>query len=100
MERSGFSEDKWNELGLKLHIIETKLNTVKANNPLNVKGCLKDCLVLWLQQSYDTYEYGLPTLPLLAAAVKEMGLRAVATGISPGNTQSQSIYKGSIMYIV
>uniref|UniRef100_A0A1X7T016 Death domain-containing protein n=1 Tax=Amphimedon queenslandica TaxID=400682 RepID=A0A1X7T016_AMPQE len=81
LERNDFPEDRWNELGLKLHISQPKLNTVKANNPLDVKGCLRRCLVLWLQQSYDVDKYGLPTMQLLATVVEEMGLGAVAIKI-------------------
>ncbi|XP_019860958.1 PREDICTED: uncharacterized protein LOC109589295 [Amphimedon queenslandica] len=101
LERSGFSEDGWNELGLKLHISQPKLNTVKANNPHDVKGRLRGCLDLWLQQSYDTYKYGLPTLELLAAAAEEMGLKAVASGINPqGSTQSQTKSPKEIQHII
>ena len=81
MEEIEFPESEWNKLGLKLHISQPKLNTVRANNPLDVQGCLRECLTQWLQQSYDVDKYGKPTLELLAAAVKGMGLRAVADKI-------------------
>ena len=100
LEENDFPEHRWDDLGLKLHISQPKLDAVGADNPLNVKRCLKACLALWLRWNYDIYKYGLPTLPLLAAAIEEMGLRAVAVGINPGNIQSQSIYKNSIMHII
>ena len=80
MERSDFPADEWRDLGLRLHISQPKLNTVRADNPL-VKGCLRDCLVLWLQQDYHVDTHGKPSLEKLATAVKEMGLRAVADKI-------------------
>ncbi|XP_019864104.1 PREDICTED: uncharacterized protein LOC109593486, partial [Amphimedon queenslandica] len=100
LEKNDFSEDRWNELGLKLHISQPKLNSVKADNPLDVKACLRGCLVLWLQQSYDIYKYGLPTLELLATAIEEMELRAVAAGINQGSTQSQIQSPKEIKHII
>ena len=90
MEKNDFSEDRWNELGLKLHISQPKLDAVKANNPHDVKACLRGCLTLWLRWTYDEKKYGKPTLEKLAAAVEEMELKDVASGIlgeTNGTTQ-------------
>ena len=81
MEKNDFEEEKWKELGLKLGIKPPKLNTIEANNPRNVKACLRECLTLWLRWDFDTEQLGKPTMESLAAAVKEMGLKAVAEGI-------------------
>lgn len=68
-------------MGLALGIIQTELDVIKTNNRNDVKDCLKECLSLWLQQNYDTEKYVKPTMEVLAAALKEMGLRAVASEI-------------------
>lgn len=81
MERSDFPADRWSDLGLRLHITQPKLDTLRADNPQNAKACLKGCLKIWLQQDYDVDTFGKPSLEKLEAAVKEMGLRAVADKI-------------------
>ncbi|XP_019857239.1 PREDICTED: uncharacterized protein LOC109585560 [Amphimedon queenslandica] len=81
LERSDFPEGRWSDLGLRLQIDPPKLDTVRADNPLDVKGCLRGCLKIWLHQSYDVDTHGKPSLEKLATALKEMGLRAVADKI-------------------
>ena len=81
LEKNDFPEHRWDDLGLKLHISQPKLDTVRADNPLNVKACLRGCLAHWLRWTYDVKKYGKPTLEKLAAAVEEMGLRDVADKI-------------------
>ena len=81
MEKYEFAEHRWIELGGKLHISEPKLETVRADNPLNAKACLRACLAHWLRWNYDVDKYGKPTMEKLAAAIKEMGLKHVASKI-------------------
>ena len=81
LEKNDFEEDQWKDLGLKLGIKSPKLNSIEANNPRNVKACLRECLTLWLRWNFDIEQLGKPTMESLAAAVKEMGLKAVAEGI-------------------
>ena len=73
---------QWFALGLKLGITVVKLDEIKANNPRNVNACLRECLTLWLQWGYDIERYGKPTMKSLAAALSEIGQKAVAKGIS------------------
>ena len=75
-----FPDDRWGDLGLKLGIIQTELVTIKKDNQ-NSNDRLKACLTRWLYQNYDTEQYGKPTMESLAAAVRGMGLKAVAEGI-------------------
>ena len=89
-----FSNDQWDDLGLQLGIVQVKLNEIRANNPQNVKNCLKDCLTLWLQRDYDTEEYDKPTMESLAGALRRMGLKAAASGIMPGRASRQSKFSG------
>lgn len=77
-------------MGLALGIVQTELDVIKSNNPNDVKGCLIDCLSLWLHQNYDTEKYAKPTMKVLAAALKEMGLRAVASEIKGESSQDST----------
>ena len=83
MEKTGFPYDQWNRLGLVIGIIYTELDAIRAKYK-DPKDCLRDCLALWLQQSYDTEKYGLPSMESLANATQEMGLRAVSLGLQKG----------------
>ena len=83
MEEAGFPYDEWKRLGLVIGIIYTELDCIRAEYK-NPKHCLRECLVLWLQQKYDTGKYGLPSMESLANAAIKMGLRAVSSGIQKG----------------
>ena len=87
MEETGFPYDQWNRLGLVIGIIQTNLNAIKAEYK-DPKDCLRECLTLWLQQSYDTDKYGLPSMESLSNAAQKMGLRAVSSGIQEGNVNN------------
>ena len=80
LEKNNFPNDEWDDLGLKLGLIETKLRSIRADNR-DVKGCLKACLRLWLEQDYNREKYDKPTMMSLKNAVEAMGQRAVALGI-------------------
>ena len=80
MKKTCFPYDQWFCLGLIVGIIYTDLNAIKAEYR-NPKDCLRECLALWLQQSYDTEKYGLPSMESLANAALKMELRAVSLGL-------------------
>ena len=40
LEKNNFPNDEWDDLGLKLGLIETKLRSIRADNR-DVKGCLR-----------------------------------------------------------
>ena len=81
MRENNFPNNHWDDLGLELGITYTKLEEIKANNPQDASGCLKGCLALWLLCNYNTSKHGKPTMESLAAALRRMGLVAVASGI-------------------
>ena len=83
LEKTGFPYDQWIRLGLNIGIIQTELDAIGVEYK-NPKDCLRKCLTLWLQQSYDTEKYGLPSMESLANAAQKMGLRAVSSGIQKG----------------
>ena len=80
LKDSHFPDNKWDNLGLKLGIIQTELDTIKEDKQ-NSNDRLKECLSRWLHQNYNTVQYGKPTMESLATAVREMGLKAVASGM-------------------
>uniref|UniRef100_A0A1X7SUU1 Death domain-containing protein n=1 Tax=Amphimedon queenslandica TaxID=400682 RepID=A0A1X7SUU1_AMPQE len=69
LERNTFPEDKWKDLGLKLHISQPELDTVGANYH-DAKACLRGCLSLWSRWNYNVDKYGKPSIKKLAAAVE------------------------------
>ena len=80
-----FPDNQWDDLGLKLGIIQTELKTIRKDKQ-DSKDCLKECLSRWLQQDYDTTQYSLPTMESLAAALRGMGQNAVASNVTPNLT--------------
>ena len=96
LEDNHFPNNQWNDLGLRLGIIQLELETIRVVKQ-DSKGCLLECLVRWLQQDYDTARYSLPTMESLVAALRRMGLKAVAKGITL-HTQGIFICKIYVMY--
>ena len=87
LEENNFPESRWDELGLKLQIVKTKLDAIKENHPKNAKACLGECLSLWLQWDYDIEQYGKPTVESLVTALRGMGLKAVASNVTQNLTK-------------
>ena len=81
-----FPDNRWDDLGLQLGIIQTELETIREDKQ-DSKDCLKECLSRWLHQNYDTEQYGKPTMESLAAALRRMGLRAVASKVAQNLTK-------------
>ena len=86
---SHFPDNQWDDLGLKLGIIQPELETIKEDKQ-NSNARLKECLSRWLQQNYDTTRYSQPTMESLLAAVREIGLRAVASSVTQNLTMSSA----------
>ena len=89
LEKSNFPDNQWDDLGLKLGITKPKLDTIRVDNQ-DSKDCLKECLSRWLQQDYDTTQYSLPTMESLAAALRGMGLNAVASSVTRNLAERKS----------
>ena len=81
LEGNHFPVNQWDDLGLKLGIIQPVLDTIRKDKQ-DSKDCLKKCLSRWLQQNYDTIQYSLPTMVSLADALRGMGQKAVASSIT------------------
>ena len=70
---------KWNQLGMALRIKPADLDTISSKHPNDPKECLRDMLLTWLRQRYDTKKFGLPSWKLLCQAVEKS-----AGGDDPG----------------
>ena len=86
LEKSNFPDNKWDELGLKLGITKPVLDTIREDKQ-DSNARLKECLSRWLHQNYDTDQYYKPTVESLVAALRRMGLRAVASIVTQNLTK-------------
>ena len=81
LEEKQFFESEWEKLGDELGLYPNTLNTIKANNPRDVSGCLRDMLLKWLQGTDGVLNKGGSTWASLANALKDID-PAVAEHIS------------------
>ena len=88
MKENKFPYSQWNDLGLQLGINQIELDAIRSHD---VKDCLRGCLTLWLQWSYDIEKYDKPTMESLAGALRRMGLKAAASGILGEQDRASSV---------
>ena len=60
---------RWKPLGAALGLKASDLDTIQARHQGDPTECLRDMLVAWLQQRYDTTMFGQPSWRLLCHAV-------------------------------
>ena len=60
---------KWRSLGLVLRLKATELNTISSKNHNDSTECLKDMLLVWLQQCYKINMFGIPSWRMLCQAI-------------------------------
>ena len=60
---------RWKALGTALGLKASDLDTIQARHQGDPTDCLRDMLVAWLQQRYDTKKFGQPSWRLLCQAV-------------------------------
>ena len=60
---------KWRPLGLALRLKSAQLDTISSKNHTDPTECLRDMLLSWLQQCYDTTKFGQPSWRLLCQAI-------------------------------
>ena len=70
---------KWRPLGLALRLKPAQLDTISSKNHTDPTECLRDMLLSWLQQHYDTTKFGEPSWRLLCQAIHKP-----AGGNNPG----------------
>ena len=79
-----FSSSKWYDLGLSLGLLNPKLKTIEKDSPKDSDGCLRECLLSWLQTDDKA------TWTKLVSALYEMKENSVATYV---NSSKNSIIK-------
>ena len=62
---------RWLFIGLALRLKSSELDTISSNNHDDPQKCLKDMLVTWLQQCYDTQKFGPPSWRMLCQAISK-----------------------------
>ena len=60
---------KWRPLGLALRLKVAELDTISSKNHTDPTECLRDMLLAWLQQRYDTKKFGPPSWRMLCQAI-------------------------------
>ena len=78
LKDSSFDCSEWNNLGLKLGLIQTRLNTIKDDNSGNSEGCLRETLVKWLNRVDNVDASGGATWHALANALTKIDQKPVA----------------------
>ena len=60
---------KWRSLGLALRLKAAELDTISTKNHTDPTECLRDMLLAWLQQRYDSKRFGPPSWWMLCQAI-------------------------------
>ena len=70
---------KWKALGLALRLRAAQLDTISSKNHTDPTESLRDMLLAWLQQHYDTTRFGQPSWRLMCQVIHKR-----AGGNNPG----------------
>ena len=62
---------KWRSLGLALRLRAAELDTISSKNHTDPTECLRDMLLAWLQQRYDSKRFGPPSWRILCQAISK-----------------------------
>ena len=79
LRKSFFPTPRWLDLGLNLGLFHTTLEAIKANCRDDVRECLRECLVKWLNR-FDHVDAG-STYYTLINAIDEIGEHAAAENV-------------------
>ena len=82
LKRFGFPEAKWDDLGLRLGLLQTTLEAIERNNHGDVSRCLTRCLSQWLRRADNVDNRGGATWDSLSTALRSMNEVAVADELS------------------
>ncbi|XP_019854916.1 PREDICTED: uncharacterized protein LOC109583856, partial [Amphimedon queenslandica] len=78
LERCGFPQARWCELGLRLGLYKNTLDAIERNYPGDVNQRLLECLSQWLSRADNVDGKGGATFDSLSDALKSMNENAVA----------------------
>ena len=82
LKRCGFPETKWDDLGLRLGLLQTTLEAIERNNHGDVSRCLTRCLSQWLRRADNVDSRGGATWDSLSTALRSINEVAVADELS------------------
>ena len=82
LKRCGFPETKWDDLGLRLGLLQTTLEAIERNNHGDVSRCLTKCLSQWLRRADNVDSRGGATWDSLSTTLRSMNEVAVADELS------------------
>lgn len=81
LKRHGYDGVSFHELGLFMGLLYPTLTVIEAKYKDDVKRCLEQCLVEWLNQADDVQARGGPILHSLLAALRKTKNRSAADKI-------------------
>ena len=82
LKRFGFPEAKWDDLGLRLGLLQPTLEAIERNSHGDVSRCLTRCLSQWLRRADNVDNRGGATWDSLSTALRSMNEVAVADELS------------------
>ena len=68
----------WKSLGLALGLLYTRLKMIENEKQGHIGECKMEMLAAWLQQQDDVPQKGVPTWPVLQAALKQIEEKQLA----------------------
>ena len=78
LERCGFPQTRWYELGLRLGLHKNTLDSIERNHPGDVSRCLTECISQWLSRADSVDSRGGATFDSLSDVLKSMNENAAA----------------------
>ncbi|XP_019861703.1 PREDICTED: uncharacterized protein LOC109590224 [Amphimedon queenslandica] len=82
LNEAGFSQEKWEPLGIALGLLYSTLKAIEAEYPGDDQRRLRQCLVKWIERVDYVYDKGGPRMTSLCAALEVIGDKAAADYIS------------------
>ena len=82
MNEAGYSGREWEPLGRYFGLCNTTLVAIEANHPEDEQGCLRECLVKWLERVDHVDAKGRPAMTSLCRALEKIDETAAAAYIS------------------
>uniref|UniRef100_A0A1X7TDZ0 Death domain-containing protein n=1 Tax=Amphimedon queenslandica TaxID=400682 RepID=A0A1X7TDZ0_AMPQE len=82
LQRCGFPETKWYELGLRLGLRKNTLDVIETKHRGDVPRCMTECLSQWLGRADNVDSRGGANLDSLSDALRSMNETAVAEKLS------------------
>uniref|UniRef100_A0A1X7SQ14 Death domain-containing protein n=1 Tax=Amphimedon queenslandica TaxID=400682 RepID=A0A1X7SQ14_AMPQE len=90
LERCGFPQTRWKELGLRLGLHKKTLDAIKRDND-TTDDCLTECLSLWLSRADNVDSKGGATFDSLSDAFKSMNENAGADKLDQEKRNAKAI---------